>query len=156
MTEIKFHESAEKHVSGEAVYVDDIVVSEQLLYGKVVYSPHARARIKAIYLDDARKLRGVHAVLSAANIPGQNQMGPVVHDEPCLAENEVQFIGQAVVLIAAESEEICRRAEQLIRIEYDPLPAVLTIDQAMQQNQLLGPERKIERGAPDDMLEKAS
>jgi len=52
MTEIKFHESAEKHVSGEAVYVDDIVVSEQLLYGKVVYSPDARARIKAIYLDD--------------------------------------------------------------------------------------------------------
>ncbi|HGY56439.1 MAG TPA: xanthine dehydrogenase molybdopterin binding subunit, partial [Caldithrix abyssi] len=156
MTEEKFHESAYKHVSGEAVYVDDISVSEQLLFGKVVYSTHAHARIKSIHTKEAKALSGVKAVLTAADIPGENQMGPVVRDEPCLAGNEVQFIGQAIALIAAESEEICRKAERLLQIEYEPLPAVLTIDEAIKQNALLGPERKIERGEPATALKEAT
>ncbi len=148
------HESACKHVTGEAIYVDDMLINDQLLIGKVIYSPYAHANIKSFDLKEARSLPGVHIVLSHEDIPGENQMGPVVQDEPCLAQNEVHCIGQAVFLIAAESEEICREAEELIKIEYEPLEAILSIEQAMARNSLMGPERKIETGDVDKTLKK--
>lgn len=146
------HESAAKHVTGEAVYVDDILVNEQLLVGKVVYSPHAHARIRSIDLSVARAIPGVHAVLTFKDIPGHNQMGPVIKDEPCLAEEEVTFVGQALVLIAAETEKLCRDAERHMKIEYEPLDAVLDIESAIERGELLGPPRTMERGDVDAAL----
>lgn len=140
------HESATLHVTGEAVYVDDIPVSERLLTGRVVYSPHARAKIKSFDLTDAGRVTGVKAILCAKDIPGVNQMGPVVKDEPCLAEGEVNFVGQAVFLIAAETNDQCIEAERLIRVEYEPLEPILDIETAMKQNNLLIPPRTIESG----------
>ena len=137
------HESATKHVTGEAVYVDDMLVNGQLLVGRVVYSRHAHARILSIDLVAAKQVRGVHAVLSYQDIPGHNQMGPVVKDEVCLAEHEVICVGQAIILIAAETEEQCIEAERLITIEYQPLDPILTIEQAMEKKSLLGPPAKI-------------
>src|SRR5208283_3874357 len=133
------HESAAKHVSGEAVYVDDILVSQQLLVGRVVYSPHAHARILSFDLSEAKKVARVHAVLSYKDIPGHNRMGPVVKDEVCLAENEVVCVGQAMFLIAAETEEQCREAERLIKIKFEPLESILTIEKAIEKKSLLGP-----------------
>jgi len=72
------HESAELHVAGEAVYIDDMLVNELLLVGRVVTSPAAHGRIASFDLAQARALPGVHAVLSWKDIPGANQMGPVV------------------------------------------------------------------------------
>jgi xanthine dehydrogenase large subunit len=146
MTTSNPHESARLHVTGEAVYIDDIPVNERLLIGRVVYSPYARARIKSFDLSGAKRAPGVQAVLCAKDIPGVNQMGPVVKDEPCLAESEVNFIGQAVFLIAAETNEQCIAAERLIKIEYEPLEPVLDIETAMKKNSLLGPPRTIESG----------
>src|SRR5258706_5506313 len=149
------HESAEKHVTGEAVYIDDMLVNDQLLTGRVVYSPHAHAKIKSFDLSEAARVAGVQAVLSYKDIPGHNQMGPVVKDEPCLAAGEVTFVGQAMFLIAAEREEQCIEAEKLIRVEYEPLEAVLTIQSAMERRTLMGPAATIERGDPDGSLEAA-
>jgi len=140
------HESATLHVTGEAVYVDDIQVSDRLLTGRVVYSPHARAKIKSFDLTDAGRVPGVQVILCATDIPGVNQMGPVVKDEPCLADGEVTFVGQAVFLIAAETNEQCIEAERLIRVEYEPLEPILDIETAMKKNDLLGPPRTIESG----------
>ncbi len=140
------HESAVKHVTGEAVYVDDILVNEQLLVGRVVYSPHAHARIVSFDLSEAKKIPGVHAVLCYKDIPGHNQMGPVVKDERCLAENEVVCVGQAMFLIAAESEKQCLEAERKIKVEFELLEPVLTIERAMEKNALMGPPAKIECG----------
>jgi xanthine dehydrogenase large subunit len=140
------HESARLHVTGEAVYIDDMLVSDQLLTGRVVYSLHARARIKSFDLTEAKRVTGVHAILCAKDIPGVNQMGPVVKDEPCLADGEVMFIGQAVFLIAAETNEQCIEAERLIKVEYEPLEPVLDIETAMEKDELLGPPRMIESG----------
>ena len=84
-TETFAHESAELHVTGEAVYVDDIAPPSGLLAGRVHYSPHAHARILNIDLEAARALPGVHAVICHRDIPGENQMGPVIRDEVCLA-----------------------------------------------------------------------
>ncbi len=149
------HDSAIGHVTGEAVYIDDMLVNEQLLIGKVVYSPHAHARIKSFDLSEAKKVPGVHAILFYKDIPGHNQMGPVIKDEPVLAENEVTFVGQAMFLIAAETEEQCREAEKLIKVEYEPLEVILDIDTAIAKNSLMGPPRNITRGDVDTVLKSA-
>ncbi len=146
------HESARFHVSGEAVYIDDMLVNERLLVGRVVYSPHAHAKIVSYDLSEAKKVAGVHAVLCYKDIPGHNQMGPVVHDEICLAKDEVTFVGQAIVLIAAETEEQCLEAERLINITYEPLEAIVTLEKAIEKQSLLGPAAKIERGNVEDAL----
>ncbi len=149
------HESAAKHVTGESVYVDDMLVNELLLVGRVVYSPHAHAKIKAFDLNEARKAAGVHAVLSYKDIPGHNQMGPVVKDEPCLAVDETKCVGQAMFLIAGETEEQCREAESLIKVDYNVLEPVLTLEQAIAKRNLLGPSRTITRGSADEALATA-
>ncbi len=140
------HESATKHVTGEAVYIDDMLVNEQLLVGRVVYSRMARAKILSFDLTEAKKVHGVHAVLCYKDIPGHNQMGPVIKDELCLAVDEVTFIGQAIFLIAAETEEQCLQAEKLITTKFETLEPILTIEDAIQKKALLGPPAKIERG----------
>lgn len=149
------HESAAKHTTGEAVYVDDIPVNDQLLVGRVVYSPHAHARILSFDLAAARAVPGVHAVLSYKDIPGHNQMGPVVKDEVCLAEGEVVCVGQAMFLIAAETAEQAREAERLIRVQFEPLDAILTIEEAMAKNSLLGPPRTMQRGNAEEALQNS-
>jgi xanthine dehydrogenase molybdopterin binding subunit len=149
------HESGEKHVTGEAVYIDDIPVNAQLLAGRVVYSPHAHARIVSFDLSQAKKVLGVHAVLCHKDIPGHNQMGPVVKDEPCLAMDEVVCIGQAVFLIAAETEEQCLEAEKKIKIKYELLEPILTLEKAIEKNNLLGPPRTMHRGDAEAALKSS-
>ncbi len=149
------HDSAEKHVTGESVFIDDMPVNRQLLFGKVVYSKHAHAILHRVSISDAMAISGVHCIVTARDIPGENQMGPVIHDELCLAEKEVTFIGQAIALIAAETEEAALEAEKLISIEYKPLPAILTIESAMAANASLAPARKIERGDAESALRLA-
>ncbi len=149
------HDSARKHVTGESVFINDIPVNDQLLLGKVVFSRYAHARILNIDLSEALKIIGVKAILTATDIPGENQMGPVIHDEPCLAENEVTFIGQAIALIGAENEEAATEAARLIRVDYEPLEAILDLETAMAKNNSIDAERKIERGNADAALEAA-
>jgi xanthine dehydrogenase large subunit len=155
MSEMLLHDSAEKHVTGKSVYINDIISSERLLIGRVVYSPHAHARIKSFDLTEASKLKGVYAILSSKDIPGENQMGPVFHDEPCLADGVVNCIGQAVFIIAAENDEIAMKAEKLINVEYEVLEPILEIETAIEKGTLIAPPRKIETGNPDDVLKKA-
>ena len=140
------HDSAHKHVSGESIYVNDINTSQQALIGHLICSPFAHAKIKSINLKDARALEGIHAILSAEDIPGENQMGPVVHDEVCLVKDEASFIGQCILLIAADNKAIARKAEKLIRIEYEVLEATITLEQAMEKNLRLQAPRRIECG----------
>ncbi|HOY32987.1 MAG TPA: xanthine dehydrogenase molybdopterin binding subunit [Bacteroidales bacterium] len=150
-----YHDSAELHATGKAVYVNDMEVSGQTLYGRVVYSSHARAEILRVDVSEAGMVKGVHAVLTYRDIPGENQMGPVAHDEPCLAVKEVNAIGQAVVLIAAESEDIAIEAEKLVKISYKPLKPLLDIKSAMAADSKIAPTRKIERGDVKKALSKS-
>ena len=149
------HDSAIKHVSGKSVYIDDIPNSSQLVHGHVVYSPHAHAKIKSLDITEAKKLKGVFAVLTYKDIPGHNQMGPVVHDEPCLAVDEVICVGQAIVLIAAENEAIARHAESLIWIDYEILPATLDLRSAIKANALIAPARTMKRGDAQAAMKNA-
>lgn len=149
------HDSATGHVTGESAYINDMPVGGQLLTGKVLFSRHAHARIIRIDTSEALKIKGVHTIITARDIPGENQMGPVIHDEPCMAEAETTFIGQAIALIAAENEEVALQAEKLILIEYEPLEAILDIESAMAANSLVAPVRKIERGDVEGALQAA-
>ena len=149
------HDSAETHVTGASVFIEDMPVNNQLLYGKVVYSKHAHALIWGIDVSKGLTVQGVHCILTAKDIPGENQMGPVIHDEPCLAEREVTFIGQAIALIAAETEAAALEAEKLITIGYEPLPAILDLAEAIALDNILAPVRTIERGDAEGALRTA-
>jgi len=149
------HDSIVKHVTGQSVYINDMETGHRLLTGRVVYSRWAHAKILNLDISKAIKLEGVHAILTFNDIPGINQMGAVVNDEPCLAENEVTFIGQAICLIAAENEDIAIAAEKLIEIKCQPLNAILTIEQAMENNSLIAPPHVMETGNATEALEKA-
>jgi xanthine dehydrogenase molybdopterin binding subunit len=149
------HESAVQHVTGQAVYVGDLVPSGQVLFGRVVYSLHAHARIVDYDLTEAKNLKGVHAVLDHAMIPGQNQLNPLKHDEPCLANGIVHCVGQAMFLIAADTEAIAIEAEKKIKVTYEPLEAVLSIDEAIKKETRLIAPRVFLKGKPDEALANA-
>ncbi len=152
-TDLK-HDSAIKHVAGKSVYVNDITTHRQLV-GRVVYSPVAHARISLLDIKAALKLNGIAAILTSKDIPGENQMGPVIHDELCLADDEVTFIGQAIALIAAETEEAALAAEKLIRIEFEELEHILTLQDAIKKDNLITAPRCIETGNVEDVFKSA-
>ncbi|MBI4646767.1 MAG: xanthine dehydrogenase molybdopterin binding subunit [Bacteroidia bacterium] len=146
------HESGIYHVTGTAVYVDDIPVDDNCLTGYVVYSSYSRAKIKSFDISRAINMPGIKKILSFVDIPGKNQMGPVFHDESVLAENDVFCIGQAIFLIAADNEENARKAAKEIHINFEELEPVLSIEQAMQKGELLQPQRRIECGDVEKAL----
>ena len=147
------HDSAEKHVSGEAVFVNDMDTIGTTLIGKVVYSSLPHAKIGKIDFSEALKVDGVHTILTSKDIPGHNDMGPIIHDEPCLANDEVFFIGQAICLIAAETDEACLAAEKKIIIEYEALEAITDLETAISKDNLLAPERLIVKGSVIDLID---
>ncbi|NVO01233.1 MAG: xanthine dehydrogenase molybdopterin binding subunit [Bacteroidetes bacterium] len=149
------HENAINHVTGNSVFINDILSNTQTLIGRVVYSKYAHAKILSYDISEAKKLKGVSAILTYKDIPGKNNFGPIVHDELCLAEDEVIFIGQAIFLIAAETEEICIEAEKLITIEYEKLDAIVDLETAIKKNNLIAPERKIEVGQAEVTFSKS-
>ena len=143
------------HVTGEAVFTGDRYAGSKMLYGKVVSSTEANARIKSMDITRALNLPGVCCILSAGDIPGENQLGTVIADEYCLAPAAVTFRGQAIALIAAESRETAEEAAELIRISYEPLEPVTDLETAMMKNLLIAPQRRIVRGDPQTALGKA-
>ncbi|HEY2155787.1 MAG TPA: molybdopterin cofactor-binding domain-containing protein, partial [Isosphaeraceae bacterium] len=140
------HESARAHVSGEAVYLDDIPPARGELLVDFVGSPVARGKILRIDLDAARGVEGIVAVLTADDIPGVKAFGPIVEDEDVLARTECRHVGQPVVLLASASREALRRAKAAIRIDVEPIAPVLSIDRAIAEDRFHGPTRTIARG----------
>ena len=90
------HESAHLHVSGEAVYIDDIPELNGTLYAALGLSERAHARIRSMDLSHVHAAPGVVAVLTARDIPGRNDCGPIIHDDPILADGLVQYVGQPI------------------------------------------------------------
>jgi CO/xanthine dehydrogenase Mo-binding subunit len=118
-------------VTGSARYCPDIQLPG-ILTGKLLYSPHARARIVKLDVSRARQLPGVHAVLTAADIPGENSYLYAYPDQPLLSEREVRFQGDAVAAVAAESEQAAEAALAAIEVEYEELEGLFDPLVAMQ------------------------
>lgn len=149
------HDSAVKHVTGKAVYIDDMPRPAGLLEAWLVTSPVAHARIGGIDTAEATALAGVAAVVTAADIPGQNDVAPILADEPVLAEGVVEYVGHPVAAVAAESRDIARRAASRIAVDYVELPAVLTIAEALARRQFVAPPQVMRRGDPAAALDAA-
>ena len=122
------HESAHLHVAGAAPYIDDLPELAGTLHAALGLSPVAHGVLKSIDVARLQALPGVVAVLTAADIPGPNDCGPIVHDDPILADGHVHYVGQPVFAVIATDRELARRAAAQARavLAIEPLPALLT------------------------------
>ena len=120
------HKSAPQQVTGEANYTDDIPELQGTLHAALGLSAKAHGRIAALDLSAVRAAPGVHAVLCAADIPGTNDCGPIIHDDPILADSLVQYVGQPIFIVVADTHDLARRAARKAKVSYDELPAILT------------------------------
>ncbi len=135
------HESAELHVAGEATYIDDIPELAGTLHCALGLSPVAHGRLTGMALETIRALPGVVAVLSAADLPGANDCGSIVHDDPILCDGVVRYLGQPVFAVIAETRDAARRAAARARevLTIEPQPPVLTPQQAHAAGQYVVP-----------------
>ena len=140
------HDSASLHVAGEASYTDDLPEPRGMLHAAVGVSPHAHGTIDRLVLDAVRNAPGVVAVITGADVPGVNDVGPIQRDDPILAERVVEFAGQPVFAVAATSVHAARRAAGLADIAIAPLPALLTIDDALAARSYVLPPVHVARG----------
>ena len=131
------HESAALHVTGQAVYVDDMPLPSNSVHIALGLSHVSHGKLNSIVVDEALLAPGVMAVLSAADIPGQNDCSPVMGDDPIFAENKVMYNGQAVFAVVADSRVAARNAVELVKVDITPLPAVITIEQAIKRRSFL-------------------
>ncbi|MBW8735128.1 MAG: molybdopterin-dependent oxidoreductase, partial [Asticcacaulis sp.] len=150
------HDSAARHVAGTALYTDDGPEPTHLLHLAFGQSPHAHARILAMDLEAVRAAPGVVAVYTAADIPGDNNVAPVFHDDRLLAVDEVIFVGQPIFLVAATSAKVARMAARLGQVEYEVLPAILTIAEARAAGSVLEPAQVMARGDVAAALHEAT
>jgi hypothetical protein len=140
------HESAVGHVTGRAQYVDDIAQQRPMLEAWPVMAPHARARITRRDASGALAMPGIAAVLMAEDVPGENNVGVSRHDETLFAAEEVLYHGHIVALVVGDSLAACRAAAALIQVDYEPLPPILTIAEAIAQKSFHNEPRVMQRG----------
>ncbi len=149
------HDSAALHVSGEARYTDDLDEPRGMLHVAVGVSPAAHGRLHALDLRAVHATPGVVAVVTASDIPGVNDVGPIVHDDPIFAQDVLQFVGQPVFAVAATSVRAARQAARLARFDIEPLPAILTIEEALAAQSYVLPPVHVTRGDPAGALSRA-
>jgi xanthine dehydrogenase large subunit len=141
------HESAHLHVAGEATYIDDIPEAAGTLHAALGLSPVAHGTLKSIDVETLRALPGVVAVLTAKDIPGVNDWGSIVHDDPILATGELRYLGQPVFAVIAQTRDAARRAAAKARqvIACDERPPVLTPQDAHAKGQYVLPPMHLVR-----------
>jgi len=149
------HDSAVGHVTGQAWYIDDIPSREDELIVGFLGSPTAKGKLKSIDLANALKDPDVVAIYTADDIPGHNIFGAIVADEPFLVEEDLEYKGQPVAVIAAKSEEAIERAKAAIVLDCEEQEPVFTITQARELKSWLGPHRVIARGDFESAYAKA-
>src|SRR5580704_10653167 len=151
----RMHDSAPLHVSGQAQYCDDIVLPENALHAAFGMSPIAHGRITALDLAAVADAPGVAAIAVAADVPGENNYGGAVHDDPIFAQDVVQYAGQPIFAVAASSTRAARVAARRAKLELAPLPALLDIRAALAAKSYVLPSQSMRRGDPHAQLASA-
>ena len=151
------HESAHLHVTGSATFTDDMPELAGTLYAALIMSPVAHGELigDGIDRDAILKEHGVVAVYTAKDIPGENNCGPIVHDDPFLAVGRVEFLGQAVAVVVAREMLYAREAAHKAKVLVKELPPILTIDEAMAAQSFVMPAKGITRGNASEAIAKA-
>ncbi len=134
------------HLRGESLFVDDIMIRQDALFGLCFDSPKAHGKIKKVDYTKAAALQGVVRIFTYKDILGENQIGGIIPDEPLWAEDEVHFWGQPIAFIVAESEAIAKKARALICIEIEELPVITTAKEAKEKGSFINAPRSFELG----------
>jgi xanthine dehydrogenase large subunit len=140
------HDSGHKHVSGEAIYVDDMREPPGTLKIYIAMSERAHAVVKRLEVAMVRSAPGVAIVLTAKEVPGINDVSPFAGDDPMFADGLVQYCGQSLFAVAADTIAQARAAARLAVVEYADRPALLTVDAAMQAKSFLESPYTLARG----------
>jgi xanthine dehydrogenase large subunit len=140
------HDSALRHVTGTAIYVDDLPEPAGMLHVHLGMSARAHARIAAMDLSAVRASPGVVRVLTADDIPGENDVSPVIHDDKLFARGEVYCVGQSLFAVAATSIAAARAAAAKAVVEYEDLPAAITIKDAAAADLKIEASQRMARG----------
>ena len=149
------HDSAEIQVTGAALYTDDIIENAGELVVSFVGSPVAHGLLKRIDLGNLYQIPGFVAAFTWRDIPGANLFGPVIADEPFLAKDICEYLGQPIVVLAAKNVGALKKARLQVQIEVEEKTPWFTISQALKQNSFLGTSRVIKRGDFDEAWLKA-
>ena len=140
------HESAALHVLGQATYTDDIPEVQGTLHGALGLSSKPHARIVATDFSRVVAAAGVVNVFAASDIPGLNDCGPIIHDDPIFADGVVMYVGQPIFIVVATTHDQARRAARLADIVYQDLPAILTPQAAKAAQSYVLPPMQLTRG----------
>ena len=142
------------HTRGESQYVDDMPQPAEMLHTAVFSSPAAHGRIKGLDLEKAKSIEGVAVILSASDIPGENQIGPIIEDELLLAEDEVHFVGQPIAVVLAITPQIARKAVRQIKVDIEKLPIIVDPKEAFLKGEIIGTPRTFQLGDINSAWEK--
>jgi xanthine dehydrogenase large subunit len=151
----RMHDSAPLHVSGQAQYCDDILLPDNALHAAFGMSPLAHGRITSLDLAAVVAAPGVAAIAVAADVPGENNYGGAVHDDPIFAQDVVQYAGQPIFAVAASSMRAARIAARRAKLDLAPLPALLDIPAALAAQSYVLPSQTMRRGDPQAQLRSA-
>ncbi|MBZ0199753.1 MAG: molybdopterin-dependent oxidoreductase [Ignavibacteriaceae bacterium] len=127
------------HVKGESKFLDDLPVPEGTLHAFVFTSSVAKGKIKSIDTTTAENYPGINKIITYRDIPGENQIGTILRDEPLLAEHEVDFIGQPIAILVGTDADVVREAARLIKCEITELPPIVDPREAFEKGELIIP-----------------
>ncbi|WP_133010493.1 xanthine dehydrogenase molybdopterin binding subunit [Marinomonas flavescens] len=150
------HESGDKHVSGEALYIDDKLEFPNQLHVYVHTSTYAHAKILNIDTSASLTMPGVVSIITAQDVPGELDVGPVLKGDPLLADGIVEYYGQPIVAVAATSHEAALQAAKAIKVEYQPLTPILDVKEALEKQHFVQDSHQLVIGDSASALEKAS
>ena len=150
-----FHESARAQVAGAVNYIDDIPEVKGTLFAAPILSNVAHGRLLGVDATAALAMPGVRGVVLAADVPGDPLLATFVHDEPIFAVDTVQHIGQVIGLVVADSVMQARHAARKVQLHIDPLPAVLTVREALAAQSFVLPPVTVRRGDAAAALARA-
>src|SRR5436309_299814 len=131
------HDSAAAHASGQSVFIDDMPILPGELLVDFVGSPVAHGEVVSVDVSEAQRVPGVVAIFTHEDVPGHTAIGPVARDEHVLVEKVAEFVGDPIVLIAAETREALSRAKKAVRIKVRELPPLFGIDEAITADSFL-------------------
>ncbi len=149
------HESARLHVLGQATYTDDLPEVAGTLHAALGLSAKPHARISALDLAPVLASAGVVAVYTAQDIAGTNDCGPIIHDDPILADGLVQYVGQPIFIVVADTHDNARRAARLAKVSYEELVSILTPQAAKAAKSYVLPPMLLTRGDSEQAFKAA-
>ncbi|MEN0040311.1 MAG: molybdopterin cofactor-binding domain-containing protein, partial [Pseudomonadota bacterium] len=149
------HDSARRHVRGEAIYIDDMPELPGTLHLAPVLSSVAKGKLNGIDSSAAAALPGVVRVITARDIPGKNEAAPILANEPFLAEDEVLHVGQIVAVVAAETFDLAQQAARLVKLDIEEETPNFDLDTAFEADEFTHPTQHLKSGDVDARMSEA-